>query len=98
MIEQPHVVDHIERTERLQVARLQVELQNAALAMPSCRLMKRSRCRCSRRTSTATTEAVRRASGIVRPPRQAERDGTIGQLLVKPGSQVEPSDLLLTLE
>ena len=31
-------------------------------------------------------------------PLQAERDGTIGQLLVKPGSQVEPSDLLLTLE
>jgi biotin carboxyl carrier protein len=29
---------------------------------------------------------------------QAERDGKIGKLLVKPGSQVETGDLLLTLE
>jgi pyruvate carboxylase len=28
----------------------------------------------------------------------AERDGTVGQLLVKPGSQVEAGDLMLTLE
>ena len=29
---------------------------------------------------------------------QAEREGKIGKLLVKPGSQVENGDLLLTLE